>query len=66
MSLTMKLNLLAQLSDFGLDPKDWQLSFRKNRKEINLIHQRDQQFQLLGFVNWKKGCWSSLTLKTSF
>lgn len=62
MSLSMKQKLLKQLSDFGLNPKEWSLSVGTSPSEVALIHQEDQSFQLIGVIDWQIGRWTALEL----
>ena len=62
MSLSMKQKLLKQLSDFGLNPKEWSLSMGSNASEVELTHQEDENFQLKGVIDWQMGRWMALEL----
>lgn len=66
MSLSTKEFLLKQLSEFGLNPKEWQLITGKKWSNVKLINEEDSNLQLIGVLNSSKKGWQSLTLATRF
>ena len=62
MSLSEQQNLLEQLSDFGLNPKDWKLLPGRNSEHVQLIHEREEDLRLLGKVDGTIPRWRSIDL----
>ena len=49
--------LIRTLSDFGLNPKDWNINFLfgKSEKRIVISHKRERGFNLIGICNFYNG-----------
>ena len=66
MPIQLKDRLLKQLRDFGLNPQEWRLFSLRGKTTIQLIHDDDPNFQLLGVIDWPNQCWKSLDLRCDF
>lgn len=51
--ITLKKQILSDLTQFGLNPSDWQLSPFKAKHEILIQHKKDPTFSLLGVLDTK-------------
>lgn len=63
MSKTILENLVSQIRQFGLNPQDWKL-IPQGRREVRLVHRRDDSFRFVGFIDQKKCSWKSLALES--
>lgn len=45
-----KICLLAQLEEFGLNPKDWNLEIKWPEPFVELTHQKHNDIKLLGTI----------------
>ncbi len=61
------ISLQAQLAEFGLNPRDWQIRSRYlNPKTLDLHHQHDKSFRLAGAVGSSNSTvfWRQLAIKS--
>jgi len=59
-------NLLAQLSDFGLNPQDWQLMNEPwhTHSPALLESKQDKHWRLMGYLDWESANqWQLLDLQ---
>lgn len=58
LALSLTLNLLLSLTDFGLDPQDWAIVESPVSNHLVIAHKCDPEFQMIGEV--KNNKWNSL------
>ena len=49
-----KIYLLAQLEEFGLNPKDWDVEIKWPKRLVEFIHQKHDDFRFLGVLSKKE------------
>lgn len=60
MSQEIKAGLLTQLSEFGLNPSDWQFWTWAGVSKCQLVHRLDPELRLLGKIT--DGRWLDLAI----